>query len=70
LPGGLELRGLAAWVLWRGYYLGRLPGAGRKARVALDWTLGMAFGPSLARVPMVERGETSFTALTERETTR
>ncbi len=44
LPGGVELTGLPAWVLWRTYYLGRLPGVSRKTRVALDWTLGVAFG--------------------------
>ncbi len=44
LPGGVTLTGLPAWVLWRTYYLGRLPGFSRKTRVALDWTLAVAFG--------------------------
>lgn len=60
LPGGHMLTGLAAWLTWRTYYLGRLPGLTQKARVALDWTLNLAFGPQTARLPMVERGETSF----------
>lgn len=63
LPGNVMLTGLPAWVLWRMYYLGRLPGTGRKTRVALDWTLGLAFGPPLAALPMVEQGETSFDTL-------
>ncbi len=58
LPGKKMLTGLPAWLLWRSYYLGRLPGAGRKTRVALDWTLGLAFPPQLARLPMTERDET------------
>ncbi|HEV7178930.1 MAG TPA: NAD(P)/FAD-dependent oxidoreductase [Candidatus Baltobacteraceae bacterium] len=53
LPGGRMLTGAAAWVLWRGYYLGQLPGTQNKTRVALDWMLGCAFSPSLARLPMV-----------------
>ncbi len=60
LPGKRMLTGLAAWTLWRAYYLGRLPGIGRKARVAVDWSLGAAFGPALARMPAVEKSMTSF----------
>ncbi len=50
LPGGKMLTGLPAWLLWRGYYLSRLPSASRKTRVAIDWTLGMVYGPSMARI--------------------
>ena len=35
--------GFPAWVLWRTYYLARLPGLDRQARVAFDWTLGLIF---------------------------
>lgn len=44
LPGGVKVTGVPAWILWRTYYLGRLPGVSRKTRVALDWALGLAFG--------------------------
>ncbi len=44
LPGGVMMTGFLAWMLWRIYYLGRLPGVSRKARVAVDWTLGVTFG--------------------------
>lgn len=60
LPGGRMLTGILAWMLWRTYYLGRLPGWSQKARVALDWTLAMAFPPGMARLPLVEEKETSF----------
>ncbi len=60
LPGKRMLTGLPAWLLWRTYYLGRLPGLGRKTRVALDWSLGVAFGPGLARLSMLEQGASSF----------
>jgi NADH dehydrogenase len=67
LPGKVMLTGLPAWLLWRSYYLSRVPSTARKARVALDWTLGLAFHPTLARLPMVERGEASFEALSAPE---
>ncbi|MBC5828929.1 MAG: NAD(P)/FAD-dependent oxidoreductase [Candidatus Eremiobacteraeota bacterium] len=43
LPGGRMLTGTPAWLLWRTYYLSRLPGLYRKVRVAADWTLEMFF---------------------------
>ncbi len=43
LPGGRMVTGTPAWLLWRSYYLSRLPGRYRKVRVAADWTLGLFF---------------------------
>jgi NADH dehydrogenase len=60
LPGGKLLGGLPAWVLWRSYYLGRLPGWSRKARVAMDWSLQMAFPRGVNRLPLIEEDATSF----------
>ncbi len=54
LPGNRMLSGTAGWLVWRTYYLGRLRGPKSKTRVALDWALGLLFGPSLARLPMTE----------------
>ena len=50
LRGGLMLSGFVAWFLWRTYYLSRLPGFDRKARVALDWSLDMLFPRDIARL--------------------
>jgi len=41
---GVRVRGLLAWLMWRGYYWSRVPGIGGKARVALDWLLNALFG--------------------------
>lgn len=60
LPGGHMLTGALAWIAWRTYYLGRLPGWSRRTRVALDWTLALAFPPATARLPLVQKGESSF----------
>ncbi|HEV8691841.1 MAG TPA: FAD-dependent oxidoreductase [Ideonella sp.] len=40
---GLRLAGLPAWLLWRGYYLLRMPTFGRKLRIWVEWTWGLAF---------------------------
>ncbi len=60
LPGGRLLSGKPAWILWRAYYLSRLPGWNRKARVAMDWSLEMAFSRGVGRLPLVEESATSF----------
>ena len=37
LPGGVRIAGLPAWLMWRGIYWAKLPGASRKTRVAISW---------------------------------
>jgi NADH dehydrogenase len=39
----MRFRGLAAWLLWRGIYLLKLPGLERKVRVLSDWTIELFF---------------------------
>jgi NADH dehydrogenase len=50
LPGGVVLTGFLAWVLWRTYYLARLPGLDRRLRVTIDWTLGLLFPRDIAEM--------------------
>ena len=38
---GVRLSGFWAWWLWRTVYLMKMPGFGRKVRVAMDWTLDL-----------------------------
>lgn len=58
LPGGFVLTGFLAWVLWRAYYLARLPGIDRRFRVAIDWTLGVIFPRDIAEMRLyTERGK-------------
>ncbi len=40
---GLPLSGLPAWLLWRAYYLSRMPTLRRKLRLFVEWTWGMFF---------------------------
>lgn len=43
LFGMIEVQGLLAWLIWRGYYLMNLPTLQKKIRVLADWTLDMFF---------------------------
>jgi NADH dehydrogenase len=41
---GIKWRGFPAWFLARTYHLSQMPGAGRRARLVTDWTVGLLFG--------------------------
>ncbi len=57
-PGGFVLTGFPAWVMWRTYYLARLPGWDRRLRVAFDWALGLLFPRDIAEIRLyTERGQ-------------
>lgn len=53
LPGGRMIAGRPAWLLWRAYYLSRLPGLARKIRVASDWAVSGFFARDVARLPWI-----------------
>ncbi len=38
-----QLRGFPAWWLARTYHLSQIPGAARKVRAVVDWTVGLPF---------------------------
>lgn len=40
---GRQFAGLAAWLVWRGVYLSKLPGMEKRLRVLLDWLLDLVF---------------------------
>lgn len=45
LPGGVRVAGLPAWLMWRGIYWSKLPGASRKTRVAISWLSDLVLPP-------------------------
>ncbi len=47
---GLRTSGLPAWLLWRGLYLSKLPGADRKIRTALNWLTALAFPTDIVQL--------------------
>jgi NADH dehydrogenase len=58
VPGGFVVTGFLAWLMWRTYYLLRLPGLDRQIRVAFDWTLGLIFPRDIAELRLyTERGQ-------------
>jgi NADH dehydrogenase len=61
---GVKLSGFVAWWAARTYHLAMMPGAARKLRLVVDWTVGLFFGRASAELgqlghpPPLEGGET------------
>lgn len=55
--GGLRLSGLPAWLLWRAYYLLRMPTLGRKVRIWVEWTWGMFFAADITHLRFTRTAE-------------
>jgi len=52
LPGGIRISGFMAWFFWRSVYLMKLPGWGRKVRVASSWALDLLLAPELVQLKL------------------
>jgi NADH dehydrogenase len=47
---GIKLSGVIAWLVWRTVYLMKLPGWGRRFKVALSWTVDLLLPPELVQL--------------------
>jgi NADH:quinone reductase (non-electrogenic) len=52
LPFGIKLSGFVAWWIWRSIYLTKLPGWGRRLRVAAAWTLDLLLPAELVQLKL------------------
>lgn len=50
MTGPMRWRGTPAWVLARSYHLAAMPGMGRRARLLVDWNIGLVFGRDTAEL--------------------
>jgi NADH dehydrogenase len=60
---GLRLAGLPAWLLWRAYYLMRMPTLGRKVRIWVEWTWAMCFAADITHLRFTRTHEADAEAL-------
>jgi NADH dehydrogenase len=60
---GMRFSGLAAWLLWRSVYLGKLPGVEKRLRVLFDWLLDLVFPRDIV-VTTTERPPSAATTAT------
>lgn len=50
---GLNISGFLAWWMWRTIYLMKLPGWGRRLKVATSWTLDLFLPPELTELKLI-----------------
>lgn len=48
---GRNFSGIAAWLMWRAIYLSKMPGAGKRMRIGLDWILDLVMGRDISELP-------------------
>jgi NADH dehydrogenase len=53
---GAQVSGFLAWFLWRTIYLFKLPGWGRRLKVAASWTLDLFLPPDLVQLQLGSTG--------------
>lgn len=58
---GLHLSGLSAWLLWRAYYLSRMPSFGRKLRIWVEWTWSLFFPADITHLRFTRTHEVDST---------
>ncbi len=54
---GRAIRGLPAWLLWRLFYLAKVPSRQRKFRVAADLAVHLVAGPDTSEIPLLRAAE-------------
>jgi NADH:ubiquinone reductase (H+-translocating) len=65
LKGVAQVAGLrlSGWMLWRAYYLLRMPTLGRKLRIWVEWTWGMFFAADITHLRFTRTSEADAEAV-------
>jgi NADH:ubiquinone reductase (H+-translocating) len=49
---GIKISGLLAWFMWRTIYLAKMPGLGRRVKVASAWALDLVLSPDIVELKL------------------
>ena len=63
--GPITWSGMPAWMLARTYHLAMMPGAGRRARLLVDWNIGLLFGRDTAELGRIGEPRSVTTPLAD-----
>ena len=55
---GIKITGILAWLLWRNYYLSRLPSLEKRIRVAIDWLVDLYVPSDVTRLDNIREKST------------
>ena len=65
---GYRFSGFLAWLMWRAFYLSKLPTLEKQARVGLDWLLDIFFAPDI--VQTIDFSRSTLTGSPDEDTRR
>ena len=63
--GPITWSGMPAWMLARTYHLAMMPGAGLRARLLVDWNIGLLFGRDTAELGRIGEPRSVTTPLAD-----
>ena len=65
---GFRMSGVLAWLMWRAFYLGMLPGMVTKIRVVIDWVMDLFAARNLGQISELKTGSAKFMRYTKGQT--
>ncbi|MCV0409511.1 NAD(P)/FAD-dependent oxidoreductase [Nitrosopumilus sp.] len=55
--GGRNISGFSAWLLWRMYYLSKIPSFGKKLKISVDWFTDSILPPDVTHIGLIKKKE-------------
>jgi len=65
---GFRMSGVLAWLMWRAFYLGLLPGTVTKVRVVIDWVMDLFAARNLGQISELKSSSAKFMRFTKGQT--
>lgn len=65
---GVRMSGVFAWLMWRAFYLGMLPGMVTKIRVVIDWVMDLFAPRNLGQISELKRSSAKYMRFTKGQT--
>ncbi len=64
---GHNISGLTAWLIWRAYYISKIPTFGKKLNVAVDWFTDCILARDVTHVGVIKKKEIHANLLLHKE---
>ena len=65
---GVRMSGVTAWLMWRAFYLGMLPGLVTKIRVVIDWVMDLFAPRNLGQISELKQSSAKFLRFSKGQT--
>jgi len=66
---GHSIKGFLPWIMWRTYYLLKMPDSGKKVKIGFEWLLDFIFSRDLTMIGMIKKKNFQKVHILDTETT-